>query len=276
LGIQDLIASAHDRLTPTDRRIAEAVLDNPTLLAFGSVSDLAEQIETSRPSIVRFATRLGFDGYTELQAWAQDQVSLRLSRPSQRIRQPDATPLHLSIADAIDTVFDALEDDRLTAMVTHLVNARHVWVLSGETSMAGAHTLHSGLSMLRTDVRLVVEQSVGRDLAGASGEDAAVVFDFVRYRRHSITAARALAQQGVRIVAVTDGPLSPLAPLADIWCQLTVPPVGPFDSSIPAVVAAELIVAAAATRLGKTARERLDALEALWQSTGTFLEDTSP
>ncbi|MEO1128596.1 MAG: MurR/RpiR family transcriptional regulator [Planctomycetota bacterium] len=276
MGIQDLIASAHDRLTPTDRRIAEAVLDNPTLLAFGSVSDLAEQIETSRPSIVRFATRLGFDGYTDLQAWAQDQVSRRLSRPSQRIREPDATPLRRSIDEAIDTVFDSLEAERLDAMVGHLVAARHVWVLSGETSMAGAHTLHSGLSMLRANVRLVVEQSVGRDLAGASEDDVAVVFDFVRYRRHSITAARALAHRGVSILAITDGPLSPLAPLADVWCQVTVPAVGPFDSGIPAVVAAELMVSAAARRLGDTARERIDALEALWQSTGTFLEDAGP
>ena len=62
-----LIASVSDRLTKTELRIAQAVLDEPTLLAFGTVSDLAERVGTSRPSIVRFATKLGFEGYTELQ-----------------------------------------------------------------------------------------------------------------------------------------------------------------------------------------------------------------
>ena len=75
LSIQDLIATAGDRLTPTDRRIAEAVMENPTLLAFGTVSDLADHVGTSRPSIVRFATKLGFEGYSDLQAQERDQVS---------------------------------------------------------------------------------------------------------------------------------------------------------------------------------------------------------
>ncbi len=63
----DLIAAVSSDLTPTQRRIADAVLAEPTLLAFGTVSDLADRVGTSRPSIVRFATKLGFEGYTDLQ-----------------------------------------------------------------------------------------------------------------------------------------------------------------------------------------------------------------
>jgi hypothetical protein len=37
----DLIAAVSSDLTPTQRRIAEAALAEPTLLAFGTVSDLA-------------------------------------------------------------------------------------------------------------------------------------------------------------------------------------------------------------------------------------------
>ena len=275
MTIQDLIAAAGDRLTPTDRRIAEAVLDSPTLLAFGTVSDLADRVETSRPSIVRFATRLGFGGYADLQAWARDQLSQRLSRPSQRIRQraPDAPPVRRSLEEAIDDAFDALDDERLDALVAPLVGADRVWILSGETSMAGAHTLHSGLSMLRPDVRLVQEQSAGRELAGAAPGDAAAVFDFARYRRHAVSAARALAGLGVRLVAVTDGPLSPLASVAHVWARLRIPAVGPFDSAVPAVIAAELMVARAVAMLGDDARERIDRLESMWQATGVFLDD---
>ena len=62
-SLSQLIAAAGDRLTPTERRIAEAVVAEPTLLAFGTVSNLAAAVGTSRPSIVRFATKLGFEGY---------------------------------------------------------------------------------------------------------------------------------------------------------------------------------------------------------------------
>ena len=92
-----------------------------------------------------------------------------------------------------------------------------------------------------------------------------------RYRRHAITAARTLAELGVQIVAITDGPLSPLASLTDHWCELKVPAIGPFDSSVPAVAMAELLVAHVATQLRDDARARIDRTEALWEATETFL-----
>jgi len=54
----DLVAAVSRELTPTERRIAREVLDEPTLLAFGTVSDLASRVGTSRPTIVRFANKL--------------------------------------------------------------------------------------------------------------------------------------------------------------------------------------------------------------------------
>lgn len=274
MSIQDLIASMSERFTPTERRIAEIVLQDPTLLAFGSVSDLARRVGTSRPSIVRFAAKLGFRGYSELQQQARQGVSRQLSRPSQRIRHHDGSvaPARAAIEAAVHAVFEALDEDRLAALAAPLVRARKVWILSGETSMAGAHALHSGLAMVRPDVRLVEEHATGRDLSSASSEDAAVAIDFARYRSASVKAARALARLGVSLVAITDGPLSPLASLTRNWCELKIPAVGPFDSSIPAVTAAELLVARVAGELRETASQRIDRLESLWQATGTFLK----
>ncbi len=273
MSIQDLIAAAGDRLTPTDRRIAEAVVENPTLVAFGTVSDLADHVGTSRPSIVRFATKLGFKGYSDLQTHERNQVSNQLARPSHRIRQHQETgPLRRSIHGAIDDVFESLTDERLNALVKPMVDASHVWVLSGETSMAGAHKLYTGLSILRPNVRLMTEFEMGRELVGARAGEAAIVFDFSRYRRHSISVTQALADAGVTILAITDGPLSPLARMSHACGYLKIPAVGPFDSSVPSVVAAELVVARAAVLLGDGARERIDRLESLWQATGIFFD----
>lgn len=276
MSMQDLIAQVSDRLTPTERRIAEQVLDDPTLLAFGTVSDLADRADTSRPSIVRFATKLGFEGYTDLQTWIRTELSRQLSSPSQRIRQQDGAvgPIRTAIENAIHHTFATLDEKRLLALATPIAKAKNVWILSGETSMAGAYVLHSGLTMIRPDVHLVQEHSTGRELSSASKEDTAVIFDFARYRRNSITTARALADIGVGIVAITDGPLSPLTALTKTWCELKIPAVGPFDSSIPAVMAAELLVAQVVQQLGDQARQRIDRLESLWQATGTFLNYT--
>jgi DNA-binding MurR/RpiR family transcriptional regulator len=272
-SVLDLVAAVSAELTPTERRIAEAVLAEPTLLAFGTVSDLAGRVGTSRPSIVRFATKLGFEGYTQLQQHIRSNLSHRLSRPSERIRSDGemTLPAKVAISNAISSVFAVVESDRMAALVDPLVRAENVWVLSGETSQAGAHTLCSGLSMVRPGVRSLEEHAFGAALSDAGPGDAALVFDFIRYRRQVATAARIFANAGVTVVAITDSPLSPLVELADTWCQIEIPAIGPFDSSVPVVAMCELLVAGVAKALQDDATDRIDRIEAVWKDTEVFL-----
>ena len=269
----DLVAAVSSELTPTERRIAEAVLAEPTLLAFGTVSDLATRVGTSRPTIVRFANTLGFKGYTQLQRHVRIDLSHRLARPSERIRHENEIdlPARVAIDGAITSVFDALDGDRIQELAAPIIQAEKVWVLSGETSQAAAHAFHSGLSMVRPGVRSLEEHSFGTDLSDAGPRDAAVVFDFFRYRRQVATATRVFADAGVAIVAITDSPLSPLVELADTWCEIEVPAIGPFDSSVPAVAIAELLVSQVAKGLHEEATTRIDRIEALWEETKVFL-----
>ena len=270
---RDLVAAVSSELTPTERRIAEAVLAEPTLLAFGTVSDLAGRVRTSRPSVVRFARKLGFDGYTQLQRNARRDLSRRLARPSERIRHEEETgrPARAALAGAIASAFEAVQGERLANLASPFVSAEQVWVLSGETSQAGAHAFHRRLSIVRPGGHLLEEHSMGTDLSGAGPDDAAIVFDFFRYRRWVTTAARFLADSGVTIVAITDSPLSPLAELSDLWCEIEVPAVGPFDSSVPVVAIAESLVSQVARDLHDEATARIDRIEAVWEATEVFL-----
>ena len=270
---RELIAAAQNRLTPTDTRIAKAVIDDDTLLAFGTVSDLADHVGTSRPSIVRFAHRLGFDGYTDLQRYVRSGLTQRLARPSVRIRHDGSTlaGARAGFEDAIRSVFDAVSGEEIKRLSLPIVEAGTVWVVSGETSRAGAYAFYSGMSIVRPRVQFVQDHTMATDLSSAGPNDAAVVFDFSRYRTHAVETARQLAELGVAIVAITDGPLSPLVSLTDTWCQILVPGVGPFDSSVPAVAVAELLVAQVASDLQRKATDRIDHIEALWESSGTFL-----
>ena len=272
--MSELVAAVSGELTPAERLIAEAVLAEPALLAFGTVSDLADRVGTSRPTIVRFANKLGFRGYTQLQQHVRSQVSQHLARPRERVRHDDkgAPPVKAAINRAIASVFDVVGGKRFDALVRPIVKANKVWVLSGETSQAGALAFYGRLSMVRPDVRLLQGHSMSTDLSNAVRGDVAVVFDFYRYRRQVAEAARILADTGVDMVVITDSPLSPLAGLTDNWCEVEVPGIGPFDSSVPVVAIAELLVSRVTKELQQEATERIDRIEAVWEETGEFLQ----
>ena len=274
--ISEAIAAARDRLTLTERRIAEAIVDEPTLLAFGTVSDLAARIGTSRPSIVRFANKLGFDGYPALQAVARRSLSQQLGRPGQRVRDGRTTRTTdlETLTAAISALGGLVGAGELSELAPRIAAARAVWIASGETSRAAAHALRSGLGIIRGEVHLLDDHGLGRELASAGSEDIAIISDFPRYRRSTMVAARALSARGVPIVAITDGPLSPLASLADTLVAVTVPAIGPFDSSVPTVALMELLVAEVAQVDRDSVRARVDATEKLWSKTETFVADS--
>jgi len=268
--------SSRDRLTPTERRIAAAIVAEPTLLAFGTVSDLAHHVGTSRPSIVRFAAKLGFTGYPALQQSARAGLSQRLSTPSDRVRGDRLTSAGdlRALTAALAPLEAIVESGLIGGLAPRIAAATAVWIATGETSKASAHALESGLGIIRADVHLLEDHSIGRALASAGPDDIALISDFSRYRRSAVVAAQALRAHSVPIVAITDGPLSPLAAFADTLIELSVPAVGPFDSSVSSVALAELIVAEVARVDLATVQKRIDRTEELWTVTGTFLADT--
>ena len=60
--------------------------------------------------------------------------------------------------------FNELSTRTLMNMAMPIVSAPQVFILSGETSMAGAHVLQSGLSMIRDNVILIEEARYGKSV----------------------------------------------------------------------------------------------------------------
>ncbi|MGD0557529.1 MAG: MurR/RpiR family transcriptional regulator [Streptosporangiaceae bacterium] len=66
VGILITIRSLLPNLAPVERRVAQAVLDDPAGVAWKSISELARSCGTSATSVVRFCRAIGLHGYPEL------------------------------------------------------------------------------------------------------------------------------------------------------------------------------------------------------------------
>ena len=65
-GILVTIRSLLPNLAPVERRVAQAVLDDPQGVAWRSISELARACGTSATSVVRFCRAIGLRGYPDL------------------------------------------------------------------------------------------------------------------------------------------------------------------------------------------------------------------
>src|SRR6202012_5604172 len=65
-GILITIRSLLPNLAPVEKRVGQAVLDDPAGVAWRSLSELATSCGTSATSVVRFCRAIGLRGYPDL------------------------------------------------------------------------------------------------------------------------------------------------------------------------------------------------------------------
>ncbi len=274
MGITDRIATHADRLTATERRIAQILSSEPQTAAFGTVALVAKRAGTSGPSVVRLAVKLGYAGFVDLQADVQREVARHLGPARERIRQQPPVDLLTQVADTetrnVTRTLGAISPEVLDRTVGRLADTdAAVWVLPGDTTAPIGSTLAVPLSQLRDRVTLLGGSQItaARMLGGLRSGDTLVVIDVRRYERWLVELARWAAGEGACLVAVTDTPLSPLAVNASEAFYVAADGVGPFDSMTGGVALAGALVAGVAARLRSSAVDRLDRIESAWTAT---------
>jgi DNA-binding MurR/RpiR family transcriptional regulator len=290
--VADHIEERRAQLSPAERRVAEVVLRDPECVAFGTVARVAERAGTSGASVVRLSTRLGYPGYSGLQAAVQRAIGQQLRPAVERIRDMHpASPARAAAEaaggrdvlsrtlraelDNVDRTLSAVGAEAFERAVALLADRRRpVRVVAGDAEAGVGAMLASALALVREDVVEVggSDVAVARQLAVAGPETVVVAIDLRRYERGVGEHVTRAVGDGATLVAVTDGPLSPLAALASVSFAVAAEGAGPFDSHVGTLALANALVTGVAGRLRRSATRRLDAVEAAWRGAGALVE----
>ena len=158
--VADRLRAVGSELTVTERRIAEVVLGSPQTVAFGTVASVAEAAGAGTATVVRLATKLGYEGWAALQRSVQAELTNRLGPAAQRIRAIDGDAVVARHGDAehrnLTGTFESLDPEVVRDVVAALHDAaRPVMVLSGSASRGVALQFVHDLGQLRADVSLL-------------------------------------------------------------------------------------------------------------------------
>jgi len=279
MNVSERTRAALDRLSPGERKVAGVVQDDPEAIAFGTVASIAALADTSGPTVVRFASRLGFAGFVELQAAVREGLSERLRPAVERIRGAASAPV-LARALAVELgnvrrTLEAVDPRSFQAAVKHLADTRRdVFVLPSEQCRPPGSSFAVELSLLRDGVHLVggSEFRVVSQLARLRRGDAVLLIDLQRHERWIVEAAARVAALGARRIVLSDGALSPLAQGAAHVFVVAAEAAGPFDSNVGVLALLNALLAGVADARRGDAAHRIDALEAAWVGTGALVD----
>ena len=260
-------------LPPQQQAIADYVLEHLTAVPFFSVPELARRTGASEATVVRFAQRLGYPGFTELKMELVDLLQSRLESGADEPGEELSEDLLASVAN--------LEVTNIGRSVESLDRQHFSEVAEALFSSDRVHAFGMGVSALLAELSAYTLLQVGvrascmstsfssprEQLVGVGTNDVVLVFSLPPYSRQSLSILSDAREMGIATVAVSDRLTSPASNLAR-WALAVKSDNMMFTNAVAAVT---VLINALATEIAATHRE--EALAALAQINRVLGED---
>jgi DNA-binding MurR/RpiR family transcriptional regulator len=267
------------RLSPGQRRIAQYLIEHIAEAAFLSITDLADRVGVSQPSVTRFASAVGFSGYPALREKLQSiTLGTRAGGAAEEIR---GNELQAAVDAEIENLENLRQDfadtDRVIETGRRLSASTPLTVLGLRISVSLAEYFAYAARRIHPDVRLVTRGgSVAYDALLQSREAGGtwvLAFSMPRHAQETLTAVRVARSAGLKVALVTDLALGPIVDEADVTFATGTGSRLVFDSyAAPGVMCAALLQAMTDADPERT-QARLDEYEHVADEHHFFLRD---
>lgn len=215
-------------LTRSHRQMADYVLANPFRAATMRIDEFAEAVGVSTATANRFARALGLDGYPQFRAELVRGFEATLA-PVENLRQE--LERGSSVADVFAAVLDenhrnldatrrGLAPEACERAVAQIQRARRIYIAGFGASGWLGGLLQRGLDPYCEHVELLAGVAgasyAARKLFKLDQRDLLISIAFPRYVADTLFLTQQIHQRGIPVLALTDRPTSPLAPIADV------------------------------------------------------------
>ena len=269
------------RLSPGQRRIAQYLIEHITEAAFLSITDLAERVGVSQPSVTRFAAVVGFSGYPalreRLQAIALSTLAGTPGAPAEDRGNELQAAVDVEMENLENLRRDFADPDQVIELGRALSQSTPLTVLGLRISVSLAEYFAYAARRIHPDVRVVTRGgSVAYDALLQSREAGGtwlLAFGMPRHAQETLTAVRVARSAGLKVALITDLALGALADEADVTFTVGTGSRLVFDSyAAPVVMSAALLQAMTDADPERT-QARLEEYEQIAEQHQFFLKD---
>lgn len=279
--IQEKLREKAGELTRSEIQLSHVILQNYPVSGLGSITALAESAGVSTPTVARLVQKLGFAGYPAFQQALRAELDQKISSPLTKRENwvdeaPDDHILNRFTKTVIANIGQSLagveieEFDRASAMLGDTSN--RVYVVGGRITRTLADYFFLHMQVVRERVTHVPSNSNAwpHYLLDLARDDVVVIFDIRRYENSTLKLAELARERGARIILFTDQWVSPVAQFADVCFKNHIAVPSSWDSNVTSMLLAEILIADVQERNWDSTRQRMEALEDMFDRTRFF------
>ena len=254
-AILERLAGELSELTPEARKAATYVLENPRNVGVSTVREIAEAANVKPNTVVRMARQVGFEGYEDFRAPFRDAIRSGAADFPDRARwlqdiskSGDLGGLYADmvrdVMTNIEETFAGISTEELKAAAEAIWNARRVFTLGVGVNNSVARNFTYLASTGMTEFHAIPRpgSTPVDDLAWADGQDILIAVTCKPYRSEVVEAVTIAKEQGMKIVALSDSPASPIICMADFGFVVSVETPQFFPSSVSIIALLETLL----------------------------------
>jgi len=260
LPVLQQVAACIPAMPAAMQRMGQAVLAHPFRAATLNIDEFAGEVAVSIATANRFARALNFAGYPQFRAeLARGFEAILAPVESLRSNLKHATGPQQAMVDSLretaanlEHTLQALQHQPCEQAVSLIAEADQVLTLGWGSSAYLAGVLQHELEPLCSRVGSLAQAGgpshAARQLVKRGPRDLLIALAFPRYVEDTVALTRLARERGVKVLALTDEPSSPLVPLADVTLYAHVSRQVAPTSNATVLALLEALVAALAHR----------------------------
>ena len=274
------IRAAQSGLSRSQKVIAAYIMEHYDKAAFMTANRLGSVTGVSESTVVRFAVRLGYDGYPTLQSALQDMIRNRLTA----VQRLEVTSSKLSDQNILQAVMNddmekiastlaSMDQEAFNAAVRDTIGASRIYILGMRSSAGLAGFLGFYFRLLFDDVRIISSGGANElyeQLFHVGEHDVVYGISFPRYSSSTVRALQFVKSRGARVVAVTDSALSPIARYADYALYARSDMASFVDSLVAPLSLFNALIIAIGMRRKEDVAKTFSELEGIWEEYGVY------
>ena len=283
--ISDRIQDQLDDLTRAERQLAHSILENYPASGLGTLSALAKDADVSVPTVARMVQKLGFSGYPEFQMELREELKAKAQSPiAKHDTWADGAPSEHLLNRLTDAVIgnirhtlSQIDPDRFDEACQLCADTNHhLYIVGGRITHTLAEYLFLHMQVIRPKITHIQSTSNAwpHYLLDVKEGDVFVIFDMRRYENNTLKLAEMAHAKGARLILFTDQWRSPVHQLADISLSSRIVIPSAWDSAVTPLLLLETMVSTVQNLTWGDTKDRMEALEDMFDQTKLFRKFT--
>ncbi|MEG0272684.1 MAG: MurR/RpiR family transcriptional regulator [Hydrogenoanaerobacterium sp.] len=269
-----LISSSMSNFSKGQKAIANFIINHYDKAAFMTASKLGITVGISESTVVRFATKIGYEGYPQLQRALQELIRNRLTA----VQRMEVTNDQIGGSDVLAKVLssdienirrtlDEASTKSFTATVDALCSAHTIYILGIRSASSLAHFLYFYLNHIFDDVRVINTNSSSEmfeQILRIKKGDVFVGITFPRYSQRTFNGAKFASDNGAKVIAITDSEEAPISAISDTLLLARSDMASFVDSLVAPLSLINALIVAVGLRKKNEISTTFSRLEKIW------------